>query len=105
MTSSLSSDVLGSLLDELEKIAADDRAKKAKRWLKNTAIVAAGTGMGTAAMMATERVLTTALGPHWAKLTPSTQKMILVPAMGLTSAGASLALKKLLDERKRTESE
>lgn len=105
MTSSLSSDAVGALLDELEKISEDARAKKAKRWLKNTAIVAAGTGMGTGAMMLAEKLTTTALSPHWRLLNPTVRNLLLGSAVGVTSTGAALLAAKLFDERGRNENE
>lgn len=102
-TSSLSSDVLGGLLDELEKIAEDDQAKRLKRWMKNTAIIAAGTGAGTGAMMVSERLLSSALGSHWAVMSPTAKKLVVGPLIGLTSVGAGLAAKKLFEERAKSE--
>lgn len=102
-TSCLSSDVLGGLLDELEKIAETEQSKKVKHWLKNTAIVAAGTGAGTGAMMITEKALSSVVGPHWATMSPTSKKLIVGSLIGLSSVGAGLAAKKLFEERQKSE--
>lgn len=101
-TSSLPTATLAAFSDELEKIAlSDENKKKAKRWVKNTAIVAGGYGAGHAAGMLAEKAVTHAFGEKFKKLQPATKMKLVGPALGLATAGsaaASLYFKKKREE-------
>ena len=92
----MSSVTLGALQDELEKIAdaltkKEENKKKLKKWLKNTALVAAGTGVGEAAAQGAAHLAKKKFGPAWAQ-TPRAKKLrILGPAIGAGTAGIALA--------------
>lgn len=102
-TSCLSSAALSALRDEFEKIADAERNAKLKRWLKNSAIIAAGTGAGTGAALLTNEGLKRAIGPQWRSLSPTMRKAILAPAVGITSIGAAHAFRRLLEESHKDE--
>lgn len=103
---STSSVSLVAVLDELEKISEDLPTKeRVKRWLKNTAIITAASGVGAAAMTLGEDVLKRKLGPTWATLSPSTKRYIIGPALGVSSLGAGIMAKKMYDEQKRRATE
>lgn len=105
MTSWHSSDVLGAFIDELEKIgsAEQERKEKIKRWVRNSAIIAAGTGAGTGASMLTEHAARHLLGAKWATMSPSSRQLVLAPAIGLTSIGAAMAARRLMEERAKND--
>jgi hypothetical protein len=97
-----------ALFDELEKIAeaspdAAANRDKFKKWLKNSAIVAAGAGAGTAATMVVDKLLGDKLGKAWQGISPATKMLIIGPLVGLSVMGASYGGHKVLTERKKTE--
>lgn len=103
-TSSLSSARLAGLFDELVKISeAQSNKEKAKQWMKNTALIAAGAGAGTGAGMLVERFAKKNIGPMFAHADPRTKAMILGALAGGGSIAASLLAKKLYEERKKRE--
>lgn len=101
-TSSLSSDTLAALFDELEKIAEVRKDESFKRTLKNVALTSLGAAAGTGAAMLGHEVLKKTLGARYDKLLPSTKMRIIAPALALaTSAmvGAGIALKTEMEKR------
>jgi hypothetical protein len=104
-TSSLSSATREALFDELVKIAEEAEKKqgneKLKRWVKNTAIIAAGAGAGQGLAMLGEKALASKFGPKWAQMSAQSKMRILGPALGAATAGSLLAaqyLKKVQQE-------
>lgn len=95
----LPSATLEALSDELQKIAADEgRKEKVKKWLKNTALISAGVGAGTAATMGIDKLVGSKLGPTWQSISPNTKKLVLGPLLGLSALGSRLVAKKLHEE-------
>lgn len=90
--------------DELEKISAAKAGEgKVGKWLKNTAIVSAGAGLGTAAYSAGHRALKKHGGPGWNRLSNARKAAILGPAAvaaGLTSAHLA---RKLLKKKREAD--
>lgn len=90
--------------DELVKIAqANQKKGQFKKWLKDTSIVAAGTGLGTGAYMLGERALTKKLGPKWGSLTPATRRSVAGAASAAATVGGLLLAHKLAKEKKQHE--
>jgi len=104
LTSQLFSTIRHSaFLDELEKIAEDrlEKSQQFKKWLKNTALIAAGTGVGTGTVMVGEKVLNHALGDKWRSLPPKTRMAIAAPIASAAGMGAMLFLQKLNEEKSK----
>ena len=114
-TSSQPSDILvdpsGKLItraaffDELSKIAAagpSENSVKFKKWLKNAALVAAGTGAGTAAVMVLDKLLGDKLGKTWQSVSPKTKMLVVGPLIGLSIAGRATAQQKLENAKSKT---
>jgi hypothetical protein len=99
------------LYDELEKISAakgisaEDRQRreKLKKWAKNTALFAAGTGAGTGTAMIGERLISSAFGARWKAMPKSKQMAILGPAIGIASVGGALLMRKALEEKRKAD--
>lgn len=108
-TSSLSLATLAALSDEVEKIAAkrkppapppateSPRKARLKKFLKNTAVISAGTGvgagLGTAGDMLIQKYITKSTAPRETKL------KWLGAALGLASTGALIGKEWLQHER------
>lgn len=98
-----------ALFDELEKIAADQagkaqaraRREKLKKWLKSTALVAAGTGAGTGAAMIGDRLISSAFGAKWRGLPKEKRLAIIGPASGIAAMGGALLARKLMEEKRK----
>lgn len=86
-----------ALFDELGKIAEAQPDKtnraKLKSWLKSTAIIAAGTGAGTAAFMVADRIIGDKLGPTWKNTSPRTKMLVVAPLLGLAGLGSQVLMK------------
>lgn len=98
-----------ALFDELEKIAAAQsnkaqaraRREKVKKWLKGTALVAAGTGAGTGAAMLGDKVISGAFGPKWRSLPREMRLKILAPAISVSTMGGAYLAKRLMEEKRK----
>jgi len=103
----LSEATLAGLCDELEKIAEADksRGEKLKGWLKNTALITAGAGAGTAATMVVDKIVGDKLGPAWQNTDAKTKMLIIGPLIGISTLGAVVASRKLLEERRKRETQ
>jgi hypothetical protein len=90
-----------SFYDELEKIASERQPKnnKVKRWLKSTAIVSAGAGIGTGAYMGGERLAKKLVGKRWDRMNPKTRLAILGPASALAGYGAARLTRKVMRKK------
>lgn len=90
--------------DELVKIAkANQKKGQFKKWLKDSSIVAAGTGLGTGAYMLGERALAPRLGPKWNSLKPATRASVAGAASMAATVGGLLLAHKLMKERQKNE--
>ncbi len=100
-TSKPSSVIQLAFTDELEKIAEEEvnNKQRFKKWLKNTALIAAGTGLGTGIAMVGDKGLRAGLGPTWKTLDPRTRLAILSAGAALTSSGAAALHKKMEKEK------
>lgn len=106
-TFSLSSVTLEALSDELMKIAAAQEAKETqqsrrdrlKKYLKSTALISAGAGVGYGAGMIAEKAFEKLFGPKWNSLPLSSKLRILGAAAGAASVGALAAREWLAHER------
>lgn len=98
MTSSAHLVIHAALFDELEKIAEAQLSPgdKTKKWLKNSALVAAGAGAGAAAATVLNKYLTTHLGKAWDAADTKTKMLILAPLIGLSTVGAVVAGHKVM---------
>lgn len=89
--------MMAACVDEFQKIAEEalqvPEQKKVTfpRWMKNTAIIGAGVGTGTAVGMVTEKALMHFGGPLWHSLSPTTKRMVLGPAIAGAGIGTALA--------------
>lgn len=86
-----------ALFDELGKIAEAQPEKtnraKLKSWLKSTAIIAAGTGAGTAAFMVADKIIGDQFGNTWRTTSPRTKMLIVAPLLGLAGIGSQVLMK------------
>jgi hypothetical protein len=100
---------LAALFDELEKIseatAREEKKPTLKKWLKNTAIIAAGAGTGMAGAMVLDRMAGQHLGRWWNGLDPKTKKLLVGGALGATTIGSGMAAQKLMEERSKRDRE
>lgn len=99
-TSSRSLVMQEALRDELLKIAAVDKDDRFKKFLKSTALIGAGTGLGYGAGMALEKAVQKAFGAKWATVPGAQQAKLLGAAAGLTAAGAYVGREWLGHERR-----
>lgn len=76
-----------------------------KTWAKNTALMAAGAGVGTGAAMIVDRFLGHKLGPTWAGMEHQKKKLIIGALIGATTVGSGLLAQKLIEERKKRDLE
>lgn len=98
-TSSVSSVGQAAFLDELEKIAEElTKKEQVKRYLKGALLISAGAGAGTGAVMLADKALSRA-APAWNSLSPTVKKLIVGPALGITTVGALVAAQKLREEQ------
>lgn len=92
-----------ALFDELEKIAEEakptDKPPKFENWIKNTALIAGGSGLGVAGAMAVDKIVGAKIGPLWQRMSPATKKKIVGGLIGATTVGSTLAARKLMDTR------
>lgn len=93
--------------DELVKIAAaslpSEKKGKLKSWLRDSGIIAAGTGLGTGAYMLGERGLGPMLGPRWNTLKPATRASVAGAASMAATVGGLLLAHKLMREKHKDE--
>lgn len=87
-----------AFFDELGKIAEaqpTDKTNKAKlkSWLKSTALIAAGTGAGTAAFMVADKIIGDNFGNVWKTTSPRTKMLIVAPMLGLAGLGTQVLMK------------
>ena len=80
-----------ALFDELSKIAEvppspKDNKTVSRKWLKNAALFAAGTGSGTAAFMIADKLVGSQISPQ--------AKAVIV---GLAAQGGNVATRKLME--------
>ena len=104
-TSQLSGVTLVALLDELEKIAEAQNPtnkEKAIRWIKGTAQIAAGAGMGAALTTIANKYIDRKAIPLLRSLDPSVQRMIIAPLAAVAAIGTAVAAQKLMEERNRS---
>lgn len=98
---------LAGFLSELEKISeahpGPERRERVKRWLKGTAAVAVGTGLGTGAYMLGEKAVSNKLGRRWSSLSPSTRRTIAGGAAGLATVGGMMLAQRLAREKQKHE--
>lgn len=90
-----------SFFDELEKIseAAPSKKEKFKKWLKSTAVLSAGYGIGHGSAYAIDRVLSKNLNTI-----PLTVKhKMLGPAVGIGGAAASYSIKKMIEHHRKSQ--
>ncbi len=96
-----------AFVDELTKIAAakapSEKKGKLKRWLKNSALVAAGTGLGTGAYMVAEKGVGSKFGKRWSSLHPNTRRGIAGAGAGAATVGGLLLASKLAKERAKAD--
>ena len=92
-----------ALFDELEKIseAQPSSGDRAKKWLKNSALVAAGAGAAAAAGTVLDKYLTTHLGNAWVNTDVKTKMLVLAPIIGLSTVGAVVAGHKVMGEHQK----
>lgn len=86
--------MLGGLFDELGKIAEVKKkpdSGRFKKFLKNTAIISAGTGAGVGAAELAQKALEKAFAGRWAGIPSPTKRRLLGAALGLASSGAFVA--------------
>lgn len=104
-TSSLPTATLVAFRDELEKISASgaEKRERAKKWLKGTAAVAAGTGLGTGAYMLGERAVSKKLGRRWSSLQPGTRRAVAGGAAGLATVGGMMLAQRMAKEKQKHE--
>lgn len=88
-TSSLSSDTVVGLFDELSKIASEQKPgnPQLKKFLKSTAVIGAGAGAGYGAAMIADKAFQHAFGAKWAALGSPSKKKLIGAAIGLATAG------------------
>lgn len=106
-TSSLPSAILvgpsaDGFFDELQKIAAayhQERRDSAKKFLKNTGLIMAGAGVGSALTTVADKFVGTKLGPAWGRLDPKVKKLIIGPLIGAGVMGSRVALRKMYEEK------
>jgi hypothetical protein len=96
-TSSLPGITVAALCDELEKIAKKGSFKKL---FKDSLAISAGAGAGTALAMGAEKLLSKKLGPSWAKVSPGTKKVLVVPMAALAGFGAMHAARKMQEAQR-----
>lgn len=92
---------LTAFADELTKIAESSHPKL-KRWLKNTAILAAAAGTSVGAGMLVERGAQTLLAKHWASMTPAARSNIKNGLAGLAGMGVAMASDSVFRERSKS---
>lgn len=93
-----------ALFDELGKIAeVHDNREKLKKWLKNSALVAAGAGAGTAATMVVDKLMGDKLGKIWQGMDPKTKMFIVGPLVGLSTLAAVAAGRKQMKALQKAE--
>ena len=92
-----------ALFDELGKIAEAQPSKKElfKKWLKNSALHAAGAGAGTAVTLIADRLLSEGLGKSWKSVDPKMRMLVLAPIMSVAAIGSQIAARKLMEARKK----
>jgi hypothetical protein len=91
-----------AFLDELEKIAeAMAGEEDRKKWLKNALLIAAGAGAGTGAVMLGDRAIGKVIGPSWGAMSPAAKRLLVGPALGLTTIGALVAAERLYEEQQK----
>lgn len=101
-TFSASSASQAAFLDELEKIAEElSRKEQTKRFLKGALTIAAGAGAGTGAVMLADKAVGKVVGQHWSSLSPAVKKLIVGPALGLSTVGGMMAVQKLREEQNK----
>lgn len=83
--------------------AGKERRRKLGRWLKGTAAVAAGTGVGTGIYMLGHAAAQKHLPKYWAKLSPQMRTAILGAGSGIAGLGSAALAKKLLHEKREYE--
>jgi hypothetical protein len=91
-------------LDELQKISSaihQERRDKAKKFLKNTALIAGGAGVGSALTTVADKLVGSKLGPAWSRLDPKTKKLIVGPLLGAGVMASRLALRKMYEEKSK----
>lgn len=94
--------------DELLKISAAESAGKRRRkqlgrWLKGTAAVAAGTGVGTGVGMLLQEGARRVAPKTWAKLSPRAQLAVIGPASAAATLGAAALAHHLMKEKRKYE--
>jgi hypothetical protein len=96
---------LAGFSTELVKISADktEKREKAKKWLKGSAAVAAGTGLGTGAYMLGEKAISKKLGKRWSSLAPATRRTVAGGAAGLATVGGMMLAQRLAREKQKHE--
>lgn len=106
MKSSLPTATQEALFDELIKIAEASAKKpqptnmdKAKRWLRNAAIISLGTGLGTAATDS----LMKKLGPKIITLPDSQRRMLLAAPIAAAMLGGAYLEGKLGEGRRKAQ--
>lgn len=101
-TSSLSSDTVAGLFDELTKISSDEKNEhvRLKKFLKATAVIGAGAGAGYGAGMLADKAFHHAFGTKWQSLPTPTKNRLVGAALGLATAGAFVGKEWLGLERK-----
>jgi hypothetical protein len=105
----LSSVTEEAFLDELEKIASETGAnvqeptnsQKFKKWLKNAALISAGTAAGTGAFMVGEKYLGPHISKKWNAISPNTRVAIAGPAILFGNLITALALRKMEEEKNK----
>lgn len=98
-----------ALSDELLKIAQEAQAPKPagfKRWVKNTALIGAGYGLGHGtAHLLDEKVLRPLVGEKWKKWNSPRKAGLMRAFMGITAAGGMLAAENLAYQRWKAQHE
>jgi 2-phosphoglycerate kinase len=88
-----------AFLDELEKIAEQDRKARLKRWAKNTGIIMGGAAAGTGASMLADKAARMMGAKKWQGMSTPAKRNMLGAALGVSVAAGALASRNLAKKR------
>jgi hypothetical protein len=96
-----------AFIDELEKISREVSPQgqanrdKAKKFLKSTAIITAGSAAGVGTFMVGDMLAKKLFGAGWNSMPKDVRHMILTAAGGAAAVGSAHYVKRLAEEREK----